>query len=88
MWLVGVKHKPGFQSVCFFSEISGTESTQNSALFLPGFLLMQLLLNSLALICFFYRGFSQHAVPLDLGVITNHILHIGHLACIPISSCL
>lgn len=36
----------------------------------------------------FYRGFSQHAVPLDLGVITNHILRIGHLACIPISSCL
>lgn len=24
----------------------------------------------------FYRGFSQHAVPLDLSVITNHILLI------------
>ncbi|XP_052668820.1 serine-rich and transmembrane domain-containing protein 1 isoform X1 [Harpia harpyja] len=35
----------------------------------------------------YMRGFSQHAVPLDLGVITNHILRIGHLACIPISSC-
>ncbi|OPJ81050.1 hypothetical protein AV530_002830 [Patagioenas fasciata monilis] len=33
------------------------------------------------------RGCSQHAVPLDLSVITNHILCTGHLASIPVSSC-
>eukprot|EP00075_Anas_platyrhynchos_P037074 XP_027326327.1 serine-rich and transmembrane domain-containing protein 1 isoform X2 [Anas platyrhynchos] len=32
------------------------------------------------------RHSSQHAVPLDLGVITIHIRHIGHLSYIPISS--
>ncbi|XP_015707442.1 serine-rich and transmembrane domain-containing protein 1 isoform X1 [Coturnix japonica] len=33
------------------------------------------------------RGFSQHAVPLDLAAITNHIRHIGFLACILLLSC-
>eukprot|EP00076_Gallus_gallus_P037057 XP_025002595.1 serine-rich and transmembrane domain-containing protein 1 isoform X4 [Gallus gallus] len=33
------------------------------------------------------RGFSQRAVPLDLGAITNHLRHIGLLACILLSSC-
>eukprot|EP00076_Gallus_gallus_P014976 XP_015133881.2 serine-rich and transmembrane domain-containing protein 1 isoform X2 [Gallus gallus] len=35
----------------------------------------------------FVRGFSQRAVPLDLGAITNHLRHIGLLACILLSSC-
>lgn len=82
------KTKARIPVILFFSETSGIGRSQNSALFLPVLFINVVITELFSFDLLFYRGFSQYAVLLDLGVITNHILHVGHLAFTPIYSCL
>jgi len=82
MWLAGIKNKPWF-----FWNFWHREQSKFST-FPPCFFINVVITKFFSFDLLFYRSFSQHAVPLDLGIITNHILRIGPSACTPISSCL